>query len=59
MNQKRYHYEIKVIVKRNKLRVCSMFKNSVRLFVEIILKMGYIKGSGVPVLYIGRRVPKG
>jgi hypothetical protein len=36
-----------------------MFKNSVRVFVEIILKMGCVEGSGVPVLYIGRTVPKG
>jgi hypothetical protein len=24
-----------------------------------IYKMGYLEGSGVPVLYIGRTVPKG
>jgi hypothetical protein len=34
-----------------------MFKNSVRVFVE--KKMGCVEGSGVPVLYIGRRVTKG
>jgi hypothetical protein len=33
-----------------------MFKNSVRIFVEKIHKIGC---SGVPVLYIGRTVPKG
>jgi hypothetical protein len=35
-----------------------MFKNSVRIFVEKIYKMGCLMGSGVPVLYIGRTVPK-
>jgi hypothetical protein len=39
------------------------FKNSVRIFVEKIYKMGCLEGSGVPVLYIyiyiGRTVPKG
>jgi hypothetical protein len=44
---------------RKKRRVCSMFKNSVRIFVEKIHKMGCLEGSGVPVLYIGRTVPKG
>jgi hypothetical protein len=47
------------ILKRKKLRVCSMFKNSVRVFVEKIYKMGCLEGSGVPVLYIGSTVPKG
>jgi hypothetical protein len=36
-----------------------MFKNSVRMFVEKIHKMGCMEGSIVPVLYIGRTVPKG
>jgi hypothetical protein len=36
-----------------------MFKNSVRIFVEKIYKMGFLEVSGVPVLYIGRTVPKG
>jgi hypothetical protein len=36
-----------------------MFKNSVRIFVEKIYKTGCLEGSGVPVLYIGRTVPKG
>jgi hypothetical protein len=31
-------------------------KISVLVFVE---KMGCVEGSGVPVLYIGRTVPKG
>jgi hypothetical protein len=34
-------------------------KNSVRIFVEKIYKMGCLEGSGVPVPYIGRTVPKG
>jgi hypothetical protein len=34
-------------------------KNSVRIFVKKIYKMGFLEGSGVPVLYIGRTVPKG
>ena len=29
-------------------------KYSVRIFVEKIYKMGFLEGSGVPVLYIGR-----
>jgi hypothetical protein len=36
-----------------------MFKNPVRIFAEKIYKMGCLKGRGVPVLYIGRTVPKG
>jgi hypothetical protein len=34
-------------------------KNSVWIFVETIYKMGCLEGSGVPVLCIGRTVPKG
>jgi hypothetical protein len=34
-------------------------KNSVGIFVEKIRKVGYWEGSGVPILYIGRTVPKG
>jgi hypothetical protein len=57
--KKRQHYEINGILKK-KLRLCSMFKkNSVRIFVENIYKMGCLEGSGVPVLYIGRTVPEG
>jgi hypothetical protein len=33
-----------------------MFKNSVRIFVEKIYKIGCLEGNGVPVLYIGRTV---
>jgi hypothetical protein len=36
-----------------------VFKNAVRIFVEKICRMGCLGGSGVPVLYIGRTVPKG
>jgi hypothetical protein len=40
--------------------VCAArLKNSVRIFVEKIYKMGCFEGSGVPVLYIGHTVPKG
>jgi hypothetical protein len=44
---------------KKKNRVCSLFKNSVRIFVEKIYKMGCLEGSGVPLLHIGRTVPKG
>jgi hypothetical protein len=37
----------------------ACLKNSVRIFVENIYKMGCLEGSGVPVLYVGRTVPKG
>jgi hypothetical protein len=57
--KKRYHYKINGILKIKKRRMCNMFKNSVRIFVEKIYKMGCLEGSGVPVLYIGRTVPKG
>jgi hypothetical protein len=47
------------ILKR-KIRECAAcFKNSLSIFVEKIYKMGCLEGSGVPVLYIGRTVPKG
>jgi hypothetical protein len=36
-----------------------MLKNSVRMFVKKIYKMGCLEGSGVPVLYIGRTVSRG
>ena len=39
--------------------VCGLLRYSVRIFVEKIYKMGCLEGSGVPVLYIGRTVPKG
>jgi hypothetical protein len=43
-----------------KNRECAAcLKNSVRIFVEKIYKMGCLEGSSVPVLYIGRTVPKG
>jgi hypothetical protein len=34
-----------------------MFKNFVRKCVEKIYKVGFLEGSGVPVLYIGLTVP--
>jgi hypothetical protein len=37
----------------------ACLKNFVRKFVEKIYKMGFLEGTGVPVLYIGRTVPKG
>jgi hypothetical protein len=36
-----------------------MFKNFLSKFVEKIYEMVCLEGSGVPVLYIGRTVPKG
>jgi hypothetical protein len=48
------HFEEK---KNGECAAC--LKNSVRIFVEIIYKMGVLEGGGVPVLYIGRLVPKG
>jgi hypothetical protein len=39
--------------------VCAAcLKKSLRIFVEKIYKMGFLEGSGVPVLYIGRTVPE-
>jgi hypothetical protein len=47
-------------LKREKNRKCAAcLKNSVRIFVEKIYKLGCLEGSGVPVLYIGRTVHKG
>jgi hypothetical protein len=37
----------------------ARLKNSVRIFVEKIYKIGCLEGSGVPGLYIGRTVSKG
>ena len=37
----------------------ACLKYSVLVFVEKIYKMGCLEGSGTPVLYIGRTVPKG
>jgi hypothetical protein len=44
---------------RKKGECAACLKNSVRIFVKKIYKMGCLEGSGVPVLYIGRSVPKG
>jgi hypothetical protein len=41
------------------MKSAARLKNSVRIFVEKVSKMGCLEGSGVPVLYIGRMVPKG
>jgi hypothetical protein len=43
--------------KNGKCAAC--LKNSVRMFVEKIYKMGCFEGSIVSVLYMGRTVPKG
>jgi hypothetical protein len=40
------------------MECAACLKNPVRIFVEKIHKMGCFEGSGVPVLYIGRMVPK-
>jgi hypothetical protein len=49
----KWHFEEK------KLESAAFLKNSVRIFVEKIYKMGCLEGSGMPVLYVGRTVPKG
>jgi hypothetical protein len=54
-----YHYEINGILKRKNGECAACLKNSVRIFAEKIHKMGRFEGSGVPVLYIGRTVPRG
>jgi hypothetical protein len=36
-----------------------MFKKFSSVLVEKIHKMGCLEGSGIPVIYIGRTVPKG
>jgi hypothetical protein len=41
------------------MEYAARLKNSVRIFVGKIYKMGCLEGSGVPVLYIGRTVRKG
>jgi hypothetical protein len=39
--------------------VCAAcLKNFVRKFVEKIYKLRFLEGNGVPVLYIGRKLPK-
>jgi hypothetical protein len=45
--------------KRKKGMCAACLKNFVCKFVENIYKMLFLDGSGVPVLYIGRTVPKG
>jgi hypothetical protein len=50
----KWHFEEK---KPGECAAC--LKNLVRTFFEKIYKIGCLEGSGVPVLYIGRTVPKG
>jgi hypothetical protein len=50
----KWHFEKE---KNGECAVC--LKNSVRIFVEKIYNMGCLEGSGAPVLYIERTVPKG
>jgi hypothetical protein len=47
------------ILKRKNGECEACLKNSVRIFVEKIHKMGCLEGGGMPFLYIGRTVPKG
>jgi hypothetical protein len=44
------------VQKKGEYAAC--LKNFVHKFVEKIYKMGVLEGNGVPVLYIGRTVPK-
>jgi hypothetical protein len=46
-------------VKKKNGECVACLKISVRMFVKKIHKMGVLEGSGVPVLYVGRTVPKG
>jgi hypothetical protein len=41
------------------MKCAACLKNAVPIFVEKIHKMGCLEGSSLPVLYIGRTVPKG
>jgi hypothetical protein len=50
----KWHFE-----ERKKGECAACLKNSVRIFVEKVYKMGCLEGSGEPVLYIGCTVPKG
>jgi hypothetical protein len=52
-------FEINRILKRKTESVQHVKKNSVSIFVEKIHKMGCLEGSYVPVIHIGRTVPKG
>jgi hypothetical protein len=47
------------ILKRKYGECAACLKNFVLKLVEKVYKMGFLEGSGVPVLYIGRTVPKG
>jgi hypothetical protein len=57
--KKKEHYKINSILKRKNGECAACLKNSVRTFVEKIYNLECLEGSGVPVLYIGCRVPKG
>jgi hypothetical protein len=46
------------ILEKKNGECAACLKNSVRIFVEKIHKMGCLEGSGVPVLYIGARFLK-
>jgi len=46
-------------LKRKNGECAACLKNPVRIFGEKIYKMGRFEGRGVPVLYVGRTVPKG
>jgi hypothetical protein len=59
MNGKRYYYKINGILKRKNGECAACFENLVRIFIKNIYKMVFLKGSGVPLLYIERTVPKG
>jgi hypothetical protein len=48
-----WHFE------EEKTECAACLQNSVRIFVEKIYKIGRLEGSGVLVLYIGRKVSKG
>jgi hypothetical protein len=46
-------------LKRKNGECAACLKNSVRIFVKKIFKMGCLEGSDVPFLYTGHTVPKG
>jgi hypothetical protein len=46
-------------LKRKNRECAAGLKNLVHIFVEKIYKMAFLESGGVPVLYIGRTVPKG
>jgi hypothetical protein len=50
----KWHFE-----EKKKTECAACLKNSVHIFVEKIYEKGCLDGSGVPVQYTGRTVPKG